>query len=104
MKKRIAAVLLALAALLPGCARQSSIPTAEPKIDMERVAEGSELFALTDSQEEAEKIAELYGIELVDFSYGVATFHTEEMPDAVIQRGKDHSWPEIEINYVQQIN
>lgn len=40
----------------------------------------TELTALADNQEEAEEIAELYGIELSSYSYGVATYTTDKNP------------------------
>ncbi|WP_026517875.1 hypothetical protein [Butyrivibrio sp. MC2021] len=60
--------------------------------------EGAELLCLAQTEEEAKKIAELYGIELVEFSYGVATFHTTENPGDVIKRGLEKGYPELSIN------
>jgi hypothetical protein len=61
-------------------------------------AKGKELMALVSSEEEALKIAELYGIEFVDFELGVACYHTEEDPSTVVQRGIDNGWPLVEVN------
>ena len=61
--------------------------------------EGKELLALVETEEEALRIAELYGIELVSFQYGVAAYHTEEDPVAVIRRGQENGWPALEINH-----
>ena len=66
-------------------------------------AKGKELFTLTETEEEARRIAELYGIELVSFEYGVAAFHTEEDPAEVVERGRENGWPPIEINHTMQI-
>ena len=62
-------------------------------------AEGAELFCLADTEEEAEEIAELYDIELVSYSNGVAVFHTEENPNDVIEKGKANNWPLLETNH-----
>ncbi len=62
-------------------------------------AEGKELFAHADSLEDAKEIADLYGIELVDYQYGYATFHTEERVADVIKRGGTNGWPTLEINH-----
>ncbi len=62
------------------------------------IAEGEELWALAGSEEEAKEIAELYGIELVLYDQGVATFHTDEDPAAVIQRGIDNGWKALAVN------
>ncbi len=100
MKRKIVASLLLLGALLPGCARSVTVTPPPQTAVMPEVAKGNELFCLADSEEEAKKIAELYGIELVEFSNGVATFHTEEPLDEVIKRGQDNGWKLLEINSV----
>jgi len=61
-------------------------------------AKSRELMALASSEEEAQEIADLYGIELVHFESGVASYHTDEDPAAVIQRGIDNGWPLIAVN------
>ena len=62
------------------------------------VTKGAELLCLAESEDEARKVAQLYGIEFVDFSYGVATFHTEDDPQKVIDMGKEKGYPELSIN------
>ncbi|MDO4988923.1 MAG: hypothetical protein Q4E45_00295 [Eubacteriales bacterium] len=101
-------IALALSLMLPGCAKQEPAVQVGPMseavpIALGNVAEGRELYCLADSQEEAEKLAELYGIELVEFSNGVATFHAEEDPQTVITRGKDNGWPLLSLNVVEQL-
>ena len=64
----------------------------------EDVVKGRELICLADSREEAEEIAKSYGIELVEFSYGVASFHTDEDLQDVITRGKGKGLKELSIN------
>ena len=66
--------------------------------EMKEDRKSVELIKLADSQEEAEKIAKTYGIELVEFSFGVAGFHTDEDPEEVISRGKENGWPELSRN------
>ena len=104
MRHSIIRVLLLIAALaLAGCAKRFDPPVSPMPSGSARpiqAAEGRELMATVGSQEEAEEIAALYGIELVDCSEHVATFHTEEDLYAVIQRGKDNGWPLLEVNYV----
>lgn len=60
-----------------------------------------ELFTLTDSREEAEELAELYGITLKSFESGVAVFTTCEDLDTVIRRGEENGWQPLEKNYIQ---
>lgn len=67
-------------------------------VPLEEYVEGAELLCVTDSLEQAQNIADMYGIELVEFSYGVATFHTTEDPRDVIARGKEKGYPELSIN------
>ena len=105
MKKSLIAVLLLLALALPGCGkisfpRASETPAEKP--DPAAYAEGAELLALAKTEEEAQEIAELYGIELVSFSDGVATFHTEEDPRTVSARGQKEGWPLVEPNYIRE--
>lgn len=101
-------LILAAAAMLTGCAgiRQGTAPMLRPSSEIpasntfERVAEGKELLCTVESREQAEEVASLYGIELVDFSYSVAVFHTEEDPFEVIRRGEENDWPPLEVNRV----
>lgn len=65
---------------------------------------GAELSCVTDTKEEAESIAAVYNIELVDWVEGMAVFHTEESPADVVKRGKEENLPEIQINYVYHMN
>lgn len=57
-----------------------------------------QLTALADTQEEAEKIAELYGIELKAYSYGVATYTTEEDPEKIIAEGMEKGYPTLAVD------
>ncbi len=64
----------------------------------DNTVKGSELMCSCDSEEEAKKTAQIYGIELVDFSYGIATFHTEEDPYELVRKGAAEGWPELSVN------
>ncbi len=108
MKKLIWAVLCSFfAVLLAGCGKAVA-PEANPistgvsqKLPY---AKGEELFCLVNSEEEAVEIARLYGFELVSCRENVATFHTDEAPEAVIERGKANGWPLVEINYLSELH
>lgn len=65
------------------------------------IAAEDQLMALTETKEEAENIAQLYGIELISFSEGVATYRTEEEPREVIARGQENGYPQLYLNYVR---
>ena len=36
----------------------------------------------------------------MEYGYGVASFHSEEAPETVIERGKAQGWPELSLNTV----
>ena len=74
-------------------------PTGEPG---PLYSEEAPLIGAAETREEAEKIADLYGITLVDFSHGAALYHTDEDPREVIRRGQENGWPELTLNYVAQ--
>ncbi len=82
-----------------GCAKTESIETGQGQ----EAVEGMELICLADEKEQAEDIADKYGIELVRFENGVASFHTDEDPQKVIDRGKEKGWPELSINGHNQL-
>ena len=66
------------------------------------IVKGGELICSADDEAQAREIAGLYGIELVRFEYGVATFHTDDDPAAVIQKGKDNGWKELSVNRMKE--
>ena len=76
-------------------------PTAEPA---SLIDEAAPLISRAATREEAQEIAELYGITLLDFSHGAALYHTEEDPREVIRRGQENGWPELTLNYVKTIS
>jgi len=103
--QKITLICTLILAVVFGCACgrvQSAKPTAAPTATLapaeNQITEGKELVALAETEEEAKAIAEQYGIELVEFSYGVATFHTEEDPRDVIARGEENGWPTLSLN------
>lgn len=57
-----------------------------------------ELIALAKDQEEAEKIAELYGIELDSFSEGVAVYTTDKDPQDLKELGDINGYPTLTVN------
>ena len=122
MKNKISKLLIGVAimifpfSLLFGCGGSEkkvvdvpnlgSVPIHDGPVEvtpLKDYVEGAELLCLADSKEQAEEIAKLYGIELVEYSYGVATFHTTEDPHEVIERGLDKGYPELSINGYSQL-
>lgn len=62
------------------------------------------MIVLADTKEEAKKIAELYGIELVNFSYGVAEYETTKDPQELIALGEKNNYPTLSTNNTLTIN
>lgn len=58
----------------------------------------TELVALADTQEEAERIGELYGIELSSYSYGTAVYVTDKDPLQLMELGRDNDYPALTLN------
>ncbi len=65
-------------------------------------APGRELMATVESREAAEKLAALYGIELVNYADGVAEFTTDQPLGEVINKGKEEGYPELSVNYTRK--
>ena len=80
-------------------ARPAPTAAVSPRPATVEPVSGAELLCLVKDEAEAKAIAEQYGIELVRFRYGLASFHTEEDPYAVQQKGKQNGWPELSINH-----
>lgn len=58
----------------------------------------TELIALAEDQAEAEKTAELYGIQLISFSDGVAVYITDKDPQELIELGDNNGYPTLTVN------
>ena len=58
----------------------------------------TELSALAEDQTEAEKIAELYEIELSSFSDGIAVYTTDKDPQELMELGDNNGYPALTVN------
>ena len=72
--------------------------TTEGPGGMPTIVEGKELVCSAESQQQAEEIATAYGIELVQFSDGIAVFHTDRDPQTVINYGIENNLTKLDIN------
>ena len=63
----------------------------------------TEMIALADTREEAEEIAELYGIELSSYSSGVATYTTDKSAQELIEFGAENGYPELTPKYENKL-
>lgn len=79
----------------------SPVPATQPQ-PVGGVSQRGQLIGSAEDTHEAEEIADLYSITLMDFEYGVALYYTEEDPRTVIARGKENGWPALSINYTRQ--
>ena len=109
MKQFLIFLLAAALLCLCGCSRSSQtefLPKqeTEPALETETretiqptVPEG-QLLCVAETREEAEEIAELYGIELIRYQEELAVYSTGEDPREVIRRGQENGWPELSLN------
>lgn len=65
--------------------------------------ETTKLTALADDLEEAEKIADLYGIELDSYSYGVAVYVTDKDVQELISLGEENDYPTLAPNHKDKL-
>ena len=56
------------------------------------------LMAFAASQEDAEKIASLYGITLIKYIDQIALYYTEKDPNELVKLGEKNGWPAISKN------
>ena len=62
----------------------------------------NELVGLFENEDEAKRCAELYGIELKSFNYGVAVFKAEGNLKDIIAEGERNGWPALSLNHRYQ--
>lgn len=62
-----------------------------------------EMIALADTEEEALEIAELYQIELLSFSDGVAVYQTDRDPAELTALGQQNGYPALTLNNTLQL-
>lgn len=72
--------------------------------DEEESEETTRLTALADDLEEAEKIADLYGIELDSYSYGVAVYVTDKDVQELLSLGEENDYPTLAPNYKNKLH
>lgn len=115
--KQFLILLLAAALILCGC-RSAGTQTAPTRVTQptkpiptdrteppnpDAVSGSGQLKGRADTLEEAEEIAALYGIVLVDYQNGLALYYTDEDPEAVIARGEENGWPQLSLNRIVQL-
>lgn len=64
----------------------------------------TKLTALAEDLEEAEKIADLYEIELDSYSYGVAVYVTDKDVQELINMGEENDYPTLTPNHKDKLH
>ena len=97
--------LVAAVGVFTGCRKDNvnELDIQLPHTEIGKINEECPLIAAVETLEEAQSIADLYGIELVDWSFSVASYYTDEDPEEVIGRGRENGWPELSLNRVSQM-
>lgn len=108
--KRILLFTAAVALFLCGCRRSEQfvytpIETADPASaseDLTPVSSSGQLLSIAETIQDAEKIAELYGITLICYQDCLAVYHTEKDPSELIRLGAENGWPELSLNHTRK--
>ena len=99
--------LLGASGVLAACGTDKNKPLEnfEAKDDLSvKTDQGDvELTALADTEEEAQEIAELYQIELLSFSEGVAVYSTDQDPYELFALGEEKDYPPLSLNQIKQL-
>jgi len=109
MKKTLILLFIILMLMTVGCGREKTemykkeTASAE-NASVQSYSKDKPLFAIAGSEDEAKKIADDYGIELVEYSYGVASFNTDKNLKELIEWGKAQGLPLLEINYINHLD
>ena len=105
----VAAIILIATAIIGNKVGQNhlvanrSYETIEEKT--KRDHEGSStVIAIAETRNEAEEIAELYGIELIEYSYKTAVYITQKEAEELVRWGKEQGYPAIAINQKYSVN
>lgn len=106
MKKRIVLIIMMLL-LVAQCSCASDRATGDVRVNnseaesmIKKNGIRSQVISMADSPKEARDIAKAYGIELHDYSYGVAVYDVPKGKniEELIQYGVDNNLPPIEQN------
>ena len=71
-------------------------------MEFQSMYEEGTLLAMVESEEQAEEIAELYGITLVRIDDSLAKFSTDKDLNELIELGRKNGWPPLQPNYIYQ--
>ncbi len=100
--KRLLLCLL-VCGLLTGCgssrdAKEESQTLQPAPAEAGGISQRGQLMGPAEDEAQAQEIAELYGIALVDYAYGLALYYTDQDPKALIELGQENGWPPLSLN------
>ena len=100
MKKRKMTILIAIAiVLVVGLSAAFFLRPKEASTGEKATETGTlELICLAEKEAEAKQLAEDYGIELIRYREGVATFRTDKSYEEIMKIGKEKGLTELSIN------
>lgn len=84
------------------CEKKHTAEISQIGMGHEEYYELNELIGEAGSKEEAEEIAALYRIVLLEYQENIALFRTEEDPMEVIARGEKEGYPQLWLNDIRQ--
>ena len=88
---------------MPISEREHAVSSEEQSADSES-EETTRLTALAEDMQEAERIADLYDIELDSFSYGVANYVTDKDVQELMNLGEENDYPTLAPNYKNKLH
>lgn len=105
MKKKmgIAVTVIAIVIVAVLSAAYFFRPKEEIKAQKLEGATPIELVGIVENEEEAKKLAESYGIVLVRYAEGIATYQTIQTYDEIKKIEKEKGLPELSINEVNKV-
>lgn len=100
----VGVIVLAALVLLLVCSRGKREQVVVEPVISDDIDTRTPLFAFADTMEEAEKIAELYDIEFIGFSDGVATYHTDKNLSEIVEKSNEDNNPKLYLNYKRNMH
>lgn len=110
VKKKLIFVIVFAAVLVLGLGAAFFLKPKEKEVQLEKNLEKNpiqqetwELICMVETKEEAEKLADAYGIELIKYNEKVAVFQTDKSAKEIIEIGKEKDLPELSANNIVEL-
>lgn len=104
MKKKMGIAVAVIAIVVVAVLTAAYFFRPKEEVKGQKIAEAVplELVGVVESEEEAKSLAESYGIELIRYAEGIATFQTDKTYEEIKRIEKEKSLPELAINEVNR--